>query len=183
MTFNKKTGKVFAAALAVAMIAATSASLIANAEETVKLGDVNGDTRVNVLDATIIQKVTAKLIEAPENYEKAGDVNGDKTVNVKDATLIQKYTAKIIDKFPAEEGGAIVDETTVPETEETGATTATEPKPSEGTTPAETTETVKPTETTVKPVEPTTAAVEPTTAPSTQPSTDEEGWEHKIYQP
>ncbi len=59
------------------------------------LGDVNGDGKVNIKDATQIQKFAAKLAELTEAESLRADVNGDSKVNVKDATVIQKYVAKL----------------------------------------------------------------------------------------
>ena len=65
-------------------------------------GDVNGDGKVNVLDANMVRKAAAKLITLDEEETKAADVNGDGKVNVLDANLIRKFAAKLIEKFPVE---------------------------------------------------------------------------------
>ncbi|MDO4419442.1 MAG: dockerin type I repeat-containing protein [Ruminococcus sp.] len=59
------------------------------------LGDVNGDDKVNIKDATLIQKSAAKITVLTDVENLRADVNGDTKVNVKDATAIQKYAAKI----------------------------------------------------------------------------------------
>lgn len=64
------------------------------------LGDVNGDGKVNVKDATLIQKAAAKIIELTDEEQLRADVNADSKVNVKDATAIQKFAAKIETGFP-----------------------------------------------------------------------------------
>lgn len=64
------------------------------------LGDVNLDQKVNVKDATQIQKAAAKIVEFDEGENLRANVNGDTKVNVKDATAIQKYAAKIETGFP-----------------------------------------------------------------------------------
>lgn len=64
------------------------------------LGDVNSDGKVNVKDATMIQKAAAKIIALTDAENMRADVNGDGKVNVKDATAIQKYAAKIETGFP-----------------------------------------------------------------------------------
>ncbi len=61
------------------------------------VGDADGDLKVNVKDATLIQKHVAGL-EAEINKD-ASDVNWDFTVNVKDATEIQKHVAGLETKF------------------------------------------------------------------------------------
>jgi hypothetical protein len=56
----------------------------------VLLGDVDGDGRVNVKDATYIQKHVVDYA-GYENVDLAvGDVDGDGRISIKDATAIQK---------------------------------------------------------------------------------------------
>ncbi|MDO5124566.1 MAG: dockerin type I repeat-containing protein, partial [Eubacteriales bacterium] len=64
-----------------------------------RLGDVNMDGTVSILDATEIQKGLAGLVSLNEYQSKLADVNKDGSVSVIDATQIQKYIAGIIDKF------------------------------------------------------------------------------------
>lgn len=59
------------------------------------IGDANGDGKVNVKDATQIQKAVAGLLTLDEAGESAADVDGSGKVNVKDATAIQKWVAGI----------------------------------------------------------------------------------------
>ncbi len=59
------------------------------------LGDVNGDGKVNIKDATQIQKFAAKIISLTDAEQIRADVNADGKVNIKDATAIQKFVAKI----------------------------------------------------------------------------------------
>ena len=54
-----------------------------------KLGDVNGDDKVNGRDAIAIQKYVL-YGTVPKKLE-LGDVNGDSKVNGRDAIAIQKY--------------------------------------------------------------------------------------------
>ncbi len=56
--------------------------------------DVNGDGKVTITDATVLQKTVAGL-EVEVSIGK-GDVNGDGEVSVSDATYIQKLLAAII---------------------------------------------------------------------------------------
>ena len=63
------------------------------------LGDVNGDGKISVLDATLIQKYISGLVTFSDTQKAAADVNNDGSVSVIDATLIQKYIAGLIDKF------------------------------------------------------------------------------------
>ena len=63
-------------------------------------GDVNGDGKVNIKDATQIQKAAAKILTLTEAEALRADVNADNKVNIKDATAIQKYVAKIETGLP-----------------------------------------------------------------------------------
>ncbi|MDO4418912.1 MAG: starch-binding protein [Ruminococcus sp.] len=67
--------------------------------------DLNG--KVNIKDATTVQKYAAKLAELDGIAFTQADVTGDAKVNVKDATSIQKFVAKIIDAFPVEEAALV----------------------------------------------------------------------------
>ena len=58
------------------------------------LGDADGNGKVNVKDATAIQKVAAD-IEVADFNETLADVDGNEKINVKDATAIQKFAADI----------------------------------------------------------------------------------------
>ena len=61
-----------------------------------ELGDVNMDTKVNIKDATAIQKYSAKMAEFDEIAMILADFDGDGKINVKDATAIQKKIAGFI---------------------------------------------------------------------------------------
>ena len=56
-------------------------------------GDVNGDGKVNVKDATAIQKHIADLITITAEGLVLADADGSGIVNIKDATAIQKHVA------------------------------------------------------------------------------------------
>ncbi len=56
-------------------------------------GDVNGDGRVSVSDATIIQKFVAGLASLSDEKKDLADFDYSKTVNVRDATMLQKHLA------------------------------------------------------------------------------------------
>ncbi|MDO5123074.1 MAG: C1 family peptidase [Eubacteriales bacterium] len=62
---------------------------------TYKLGDADLDGRINIKDATLIQKYSAKLENLDELGLLAADVNLDSRVNVIDATNIQKFVANM----------------------------------------------------------------------------------------
>ncbi len=56
-----------------------------------KLGDVNRDGSVDVLDSIDIQKYTIDKIEFDEEQLSVADLNNDEEINVLDALIIQKY--------------------------------------------------------------------------------------------
>lgn len=56
-------------------------------------GDVTLDGRLNVRDATLIQKYMAKLESLEGKALELADFNNDSKINVKDATAIQKHIA------------------------------------------------------------------------------------------
>ncbi|MBQ7744827.1 MAG: leucine-rich repeat protein [Ruminococcus sp.] len=55
-----------------------------------KLGDVNGDGVVDILDATAIQKYAAESTDFTDEQFELGDINKDGYCNVIDALLVQK---------------------------------------------------------------------------------------------
>lgn len=65
----------------------------ATPDETYIIGDANADGKVNVKDATYIQKYIAGLIDTID--EEVADCDGDGKVNIKDATAIQKFVADL----------------------------------------------------------------------------------------
>lgn len=63
--------------------------------EDVILGDADGDGRVTINDATMIQKYLAEF-DMPDSFVlKACDVNGDGRVTISDVTAIQRYVAEM----------------------------------------------------------------------------------------
>ena len=155
------------------------------------MGDADGSEKINVKDATQIQKHAAKLIQLDEASMTLADVDLNDKVNVKDATAIQKWVAKIaVDApinclvyIPATETEptttasvpatvVVVPETTSTADEPTTAATGDEPvvtvpviKPTFVTEPTEaTTKATEPTEATTKATEPTEATTKATEA-------------------
>lgn len=66
----------------------------------VKIGDINGDGSVDILDATIAQKSAAGKTQLTPEQDYVGDVNNDGICDIHDATMIQKYAAGKITEFP-----------------------------------------------------------------------------------
>lgn len=65
----------------------------------VMIGDADQNGKINIKDATTIQKHIAKIIDFDETALKSADVNADTKVNIKDATAIQKFIAQIEDVY------------------------------------------------------------------------------------
>lgn len=64
--------------------------------DTALAGDANGDGKISIADATVIQKYLAKVGEISEENMKFADLNGDGKITVADATIIQKKLAGIL---------------------------------------------------------------------------------------
>lgn len=64
------------------------------------LGDATCDGKVNIKDATEIQKHIAGLIALTETGAKLADADANTNVNIKDATAIQKHIASIETGYP-----------------------------------------------------------------------------------
>ena len=61
-----------------------------------EIGDVNMDGKINIKDATAIQKHVAKIIELDDLQLLLADYDGNGKANVRDTTAIQKFLAGII---------------------------------------------------------------------------------------
>ncbi len=147
------------------------------------MGDSDSNGKVNVKDATQIQKAAAKILTLDETAEALADVDQNGKVNVKDATAIQKWAAKIkVDMpinclvyYPKVETTPAATTAPAPTVVIPTTTTAdeTEPATTKATIPViviPTTVATEPTEapaTTVEPTEAPATTVEPTEAPAT----------------
>ena len=96
-----KRNKLLCTILALAMVLTMSVQGFAftayagNDATSLLLGDANLDFKVNVKDATNIQKTVAKITSFGEIATATADVDNNKTINIKDATGIQKWSAHI----------------------------------------------------------------------------------------
>ena len=61
--------------------------------EDAQLGDVNFDGKVDITDATLIQKASIDLVSFSELQNKLAEYNGDGRVSVLDTTAIQRMIA------------------------------------------------------------------------------------------
>ena len=57
------------------------------------------DGKIDINDATMVQKAAAEIATLTASQSIAADVNRDGNIDVTDVTLIQKYAAEIIDHF------------------------------------------------------------------------------------
>ncbi len=57
------------------------------------IGDANVDDKINIKDATAIQKCTARIITFSLKSQNLADADNNGKINVRDATTIQKYLA------------------------------------------------------------------------------------------
>ncbi len=60
------------------------------------LGDTNLDSKITIIDATIVQRHCAKLSELTGMALVNGDVNRDKIISITDATRIQAHVANLM---------------------------------------------------------------------------------------
>ena len=57
-----------------------------------ELGDVNMDGKINISDASLIQKFLVKLVAASDEFDESlADYNQDGRISIIDATYIQVY--------------------------------------------------------------------------------------------
>ena len=66
------------------------------AELEFEIGDINGDGKITILDATLIQRHIAKLDILTEGQLAYADADRNDTITIKDATQIQRLVAKLI---------------------------------------------------------------------------------------
>ena len=198
--------KLIAVFLALAtFLSLVSTGAVALSQNLLILGDANLDAKVNIKDATTIQKFVAKIFDFADENKICADCNNDEKINIKDATAIQKFLAKmdcpysigeeiVKDKPVTSEPVTTVTETTT-EPESSVVTTApespvtepseteTESVPVESTTFfTEATDATEPTEPTSEAV--TTLAIEPTeTTTQTEPTIETEVTTMVTYNP
>ena len=70
--------------------------------QTIVYGDVNGDGKINAMDATITARHAVGSITLSDDALVSADVNGDGKINAFDATFIARYAIGTIEKFPIE---------------------------------------------------------------------------------
>ena len=63
-------------------------------EEEKLMGDINGDGKITVFDATLLQRFIAKMDELTEEQLRICDMDNDGQIKVFDATILQRIVAK-----------------------------------------------------------------------------------------
>jgi len=76
-----------------------TAECIVNVQDSVTIGDVNGDGEVDIADAILIMKHDAGVTVIDQTLKMLGDVNQDGEIDIADAILIMKYDASLIQHF------------------------------------------------------------------------------------
>ncbi len=77
-------------------------SVIGTVAEESHMGDIDGNGKIDIIDATAIQRHIARIIAIDETFLCFTDVDGDGEISVMDCTSVQRFIAKIIRTFPCE---------------------------------------------------------------------------------
>ena len=64
--------------------------------ETIVLGDADGNAKVTIEDATLVQKYAARAASIEDDRKERSDVNHDGKIDITDSTLIQMHVANMI---------------------------------------------------------------------------------------
>lgn len=129
---------------------------------TYDLGDVDMNLKVNVKDATAVQKHLADMVIFNDAQLSLADANLDGSINIKDATYIQKVVAGLAQQLKPEATDPATDAPTAAYPTDEDITV---PEYSQGTEPTEepaTSEDTRATDPTEDSTEETTPAVQPT---------------------
>ena len=106
---------IFVLLLSIWLIA--SITIAPRAENSMLLGDADGDSEISITDATMIQRDVAKITEIDDDCRRSADVDSDRILTIMDATSIQCWLAHFSVTYPIGEPICIPD---MP-TEETAA--------------------------------------------------------------
>lgn len=74
---------------------------ITPAEPQVTVGDIDGNRKITLKDATLLLQHVNKVATLENSQLAAADINGDGKITLKDATLLLQYVNKIIDVLPS----------------------------------------------------------------------------------
>lgn len=74
---------------------------ITPAEPQVTVGDIDGNGKITLKDATLLLQHVNKVATLENSQLAAADISGDGKITLKDATLLLQYVNKIIDVLPS----------------------------------------------------------------------------------
>ena len=76
-----------------------SSAILPTSAATIQIGDVNGDGRISVVDATLIQKKLSGINTSERYFSQNSDFDRSGYTNIIDVTLIQKQISGIIEIY------------------------------------------------------------------------------------
>lgn len=79
-----------------------SSSICVEAEDSYKLGDVNQDGQISIIDAVRMQCYILGNHNGDDDFIGVADVDGDKKVNIIDVVYVLRHIINITDHFPAD---------------------------------------------------------------------------------
>ncbi len=97
----KKNIRILSMIMALMLIVSTSIISASAALAPARIGDVDDNDEISILDATYVQRHIAKLQELEQFACFVGDVDNNLKLTILDATLIQQFVAQKISEFPA----------------------------------------------------------------------------------
>lgn len=77
-----------------------SVMIAPRAENSMLLGDADGDSEICITDATIVQRDVAKITEIEDNCRRSADVDSDGIITIMDATIIQRWLVHFSVAYP-----------------------------------------------------------------------------------
>lgn len=97
----KKNMRILSIVMALILFVSTSVISASAALAPARIGDVDDNNEISILDATFVQRHIAKLQELDQYACFVGDVDNNLKLTILDATLIQQFVAQKISEFPA----------------------------------------------------------------------------------
>lgn len=99
--------KFFIIMVVICFLVPAMTGVVSSAEPTpavTPVGDVNGDSKINSIDLSLIKRYILEIItDFPVDDDLwAADVNGDGRINSTDLTLVKRFILELIDIFPKE---------------------------------------------------------------------------------
>lgn len=99
-----KSKKLLAFLLLLIITLMQSIGLIATSAYAAQVGDVNGDSKINSTDYSIMKQfILEKITSFPAGTTTVGDLDGDSKVTSKDASILKSYILGKITTFPVQQ--------------------------------------------------------------------------------